>query len=117
MKHRRYWCRFCDQQRQLFGKTAWPRVAAVECDPRGVGAKPDRCGAVEAYPTWVVNGKTLTGVQSLANLEAALATASVPGGVAADAANAVVVPAGAAKPARRRGAEECDDCAVAPGTT
>ena len=86
----------------------------MECDPRGVGAKPDRCGSVEAYPTWVVNGQTLTGVQSLANLEAALAAAPSP---AADAAAAVVVPAGAAKPSRRRGAEDCDDCVVGAGIT
>ena len=36
-------CRFCDQQRQLFGKTAWPRVPAYECDPRGTKAQPAKC--------------------------------------------------------------------------
>ena len=56
-----------------FGKTAWPRVPAYECDPRGQGAAGQVRGRRRrAYPTWVVNGKTLTGVQTLAALEAAL---------------------------------------------
>ena len=41
--------------------------------------------AVGAYPTWVVNGKTLTGVQTRAALEAAL------GDAAARAADSVLI--------------------------
>ena len=105
-----YWCRFCDQQRQLFGKTAWPRVPAYECDPRGTKAQPAKCAAaaVEAYPTWVVNGKTLTGVQTLAALEAALGETT-----AARAADSILISPENVKRRRTAPAEEpCDDCAV-----
>ena len=108
-----YWCRFCDQQRQLFGKTAWPRVPAYECDPRGTKAQPAKCAAaaVEAYPTWVVNGKTLTGVQTLAALEAALGTSSST--AATRAADSILISPENVKRRRTAPAEEpCDDCAV-----
>ena len=107
-----YWCRFCDQQRQLFGKTAWPRVPAYECDPRGTKAQPAKCAAaaVEAYPTWVVNGKTLTGVQTLAALEAALGTSP---SAATRAADSILISPENVKRRRTAPAEEpCDHCAV-----
>jgi len=109
-----YWCRYCDLQRQLFGKTAWARVPSYECDPRGAQAQPGKCAAVnvEAYPTWVVNGQTLTGVQTLAALEAALG--APPSSTAAkSAADAIVgAPPRDAKRRKAPAAEDCVDCAV-----
>ena len=45
----------------------------VECDPKGVGARPDRCerAAVKRYPTWIIAGQRYEGVQSLSELAAA----------------------------------------------
>jgi len=42
----------------------------VECDPQGVGARPDLCSAqqVRRYPTWTVRGKREEGVLTLERL-------------------------------------------------
>ena len=85
-------------------------MPAYECDPRGTKAQPAKCAAaaVEAYPTWVVNGKTLTGVQTLAALEAALGETT-----AARAADSILISPENVKRRRTAPAEEpCDDCAV-----
>ena len=81
-------------------------------DPRGTKAQPAKCAAaaVEAYPTWVVNGKTLTGVQTLAALEAALGTSP---SAATRAADSILISPENVKRRRTAPAEEpCDDCAV-----
>ena len=69
-----------------------------------------QAAAVEAYPTWVVNGKTLTGVQTLAALEAALGTSP---SAATRAADSILISPENVKRRRTAPAEEpCDDCAV-----
>jgi len=70
-----YWCPYCDKERQalgkdvfeaewspltFFGKHADPLVRYVECDPRGVDAKPGLCAAagVSSYPSWGLASQT-----------------------------------------------------------
>jgi hypothetical protein len=45
-------------------------VPYVECDPKGLNARPDLCrqAGVKAYPTWVIDGATHEGVLSLDKL-------------------------------------------------
>lgn len=42
----------------------------VECDPRGMDARPQRCdrAAVRVYPTWIIGGQRLEGVLTLDQL-------------------------------------------------
>lgn len=65
-----YWCPHCHDQKQLFGKEAIKEIPYVECDPKGVNPQTDRCkvAGVQGFPTWVINGKTVTGTQSLPEL-------------------------------------------------
>ena len=64
-----YWCAHCQEQKARFGSAA-REVPYVECDPKGVGARPDLCNAagVRAYPTWIVGGQRREGVLSLEDL-------------------------------------------------
>lgn len=64
-----YWCRFCEEQKRLFGPAA-RYLPYVECDPRGRGAQPEVClrARVRAYPTWDIGGWRFEGVISLADL-------------------------------------------------
>ncbi|KAH8082133.1 Vitamin k epoxide reductase [Aureococcus anophagefferens] len=67
-----YWCRFCDEQRQLLGREAAQLVNYVECDADGLNGTPALCAAakIRAYPTWATpDGKLYTGVRSLEQLE------------------------------------------------
>jgi glutaredoxin len=65
-----YWCPHCYDQKLLFGKEAFNEMAKVECDPKGVAPAPQKCidAKVRAFPTWVINGTTYEGVQSLEKL-------------------------------------------------
>ena len=47
-------------------------VAAIECDPKGKNPKPDLCKAanVQGFPTWEINGQSVSGTQSLEELAA-----------------------------------------------
>lgn len=70
-----WWCRFCDAQRQLFGKEAWAQVPYVECDPRSPIAEPGKCTAagVEAFPEWVLpDGSRAPGLLTLERLQEAV---------------------------------------------
>jgi hypothetical protein len=64
-----YWCRFCEEQKRLFGPAA-RYLPYVECDPRGPGAQPEVClrARVRAYPTWDIGGRRFEGVISLGDL-------------------------------------------------
>jgi glutaredoxin len=64
-----YWCPHCQEQKDLFGATAHD-LPYVECDPKGVNARPDLCekAGVKAFPTWVIGGQRREGVQSLSAL-------------------------------------------------
>lgn len=65
-----YWCPHCYEQKLLFGKEAFKEVAKVECDPKGVAPSPQKCidAKIKAFPTWIINGNTYEGVQSLEKL-------------------------------------------------
>jgi uncharacterized membrane protein/glutaredoxin len=65
-----YWCPHCHEQKNLFGQQAVAQMPYVECDPGGANAKPEICQSegVKGYPTWKVNGQTVSGVQTLQQL-------------------------------------------------
>lgn len=65
-----YWCSHCHDQKSLFGSAALDDLPYVECDAKGSNAHPDQCKAAEvnSYPTWIVNGETISGTQELKDL-------------------------------------------------
>uniref|UniRef100_A0A7S0FZY3 Thioredoxin domain-containing protein n=1 Tax=Pyrodinium bahamense TaxID=73915 RepID=A0A7S0FZY3_9DINO len=105
-----YWCGFCDEQRQLFGREAWAEVPYVECDARCQGAQPEKCQAagVTSFPTWVLpDGRQLKGYLTMERLESLVGTEALQRRSASAApATVLPLPSGA-----------CEDCRVgAPGT-
>ena len=60
-----YWCPHCTEQKALFGDAA-KDLPYVECDPKGVNARPDLCqkAGVKSFPTWVLGDKRREGVQT-----------------------------------------------------
>ena len=60
-----YWCPHCTEQKALFGDAA-KDLPYVECDPKGMNARPDLCekAGVKSFPTWVMGDKRREGVQS-----------------------------------------------------
>ena len=76
-----YWCSHCREQKSLFGPAA-KDLPYVECDPKGVNARPDLCekANVKAFPTWVIGLQRREGVQSPADLAA---LSKFPGGTKA----------------------------------
>jgi len=68
-----YWCPHCHEQKLLFGKEAEEIInndIKVECAADGLKAQPELCKAakIEGFPTWIINGKSYSGVQSLEEL-------------------------------------------------
>jgi len=65
-----YWCPHCHQQKQLFGKEAYRELNAVECAADGKNGQPQVCqdAGVQGYPSWKINGKLTSGVQTLEEL-------------------------------------------------
>ncbi|MEA5577547.1 vitamin K epoxide reductase family protein [Anabaena sp. UHCC 0451] len=68
-----YWCPHCHDQKLLFGKEAYKIVSdniAVECAADSPKGKPELCQAakIEGFPSWIINGKTYSGVQNLEEL-------------------------------------------------
>ena len=66
-----YWCPFCTLQRQMFGAAGAQALPYVECAEDGVGAAAGVCRSqgVNSYPSWKINGKVYTGLQSLTALQ------------------------------------------------
>ncbi|MFN9871522.1 MAG: hypothetical protein ACK55E_08800 [Cyanobacteriota bacterium] len=64
-----WWCPACFKQKNLFGQEAGNRLPYVECDKGEPGRERCRAAAIKAYPTWVLNGRRLEGVQSLRELK------------------------------------------------
>ena len=64
-----FWCGHCDDQKKLFGNS-FKHIDYVECDERGDNPQPERCQieGIEGYPTWKINGQTMSGVISLNQL-------------------------------------------------
>jgi uncharacterized membrane protein/glutaredoxin len=69
-----YWCPHCHEQKLLFGKEAYQILnennVSVECANDSPKGKPELCQAakIQAFPTWIINGQTYSGVQNLAEL-------------------------------------------------
>jgi uncharacterized membrane protein/glutaredoxin len=68
-----YWCPHCHDQKLLFGKEAYQLIndsIKVECAADSPKGKPELCQAakVTGFPTWIINGKSYSGVQNLAEL-------------------------------------------------
>lgn len=64
-----FWCAACQEQKARFGSAA-KDLPYVECDAKGVNARPDLCRqvGVKAFPTWVINGEKREGVLTLNQL-------------------------------------------------
>ncbi|RCJ25005.1 hypothetical protein A6S26_17570 [Nostoc sp. ATCC 43529] len=69
-----YWCPHCHEQKLIFGKEAYQEIdnnnIKVECAPEGLKAQPELCKAAKigGFPTWIINGKSYSGVQNLEEL-------------------------------------------------
>jgi uncharacterized membrane protein len=65
-----HWCSHCQQQKAIFGAAA-SRLPYVECSPGGQGTpQTDECRSarITTYPTWIINGKRIEEVLTLAQL-------------------------------------------------
>ncbi|AFY35605.1 vitamin K epoxide reductase family protein [Calothrix sp. PCC 7507] len=66
-----WWCPHCHEQKLIFGKEAYSELDSTDCvsadNPR---IPKDVCVAakIEGYPTWIINGKSYSGVQNLTEL-------------------------------------------------
>lgn len=58
------WCGSCKEQKIMFGKS-FKYVNYVEC-PENMELCNEK--GIEKYPTWIINGETRVGVQSLQKL-------------------------------------------------
>lgn len=68
-----YWCPRCQEQKAMFEASA-ERLPYVECSSGGRGsALTNACAAekVKSYPTWIIGGRRLTGLQTPRSLAAA----------------------------------------------
>ncbi len=68
-----YWCPSCQEQKALF-EASVDRLPYVECTPNGRGGAYNfACIAndISDYPTWIIDGRRLTGVVSVAELATA----------------------------------------------
>jgi uncharacterized membrane protein len=63
-------CPHCYEQKQLFGKEGAATLPRVECVEAGRNYQPQLCtqAQITAFPTWIINGKSYTGVKSLNRL-------------------------------------------------
>ncbi|MEB3260015.1 MAG: hypothetical protein VKP63_05230 [Cyanobacteriota bacterium] len=63
-----WWCPACFKQKNLFGQQAGNALPYVECEK--TDDQRQRCAqlGIAAYPTWVLGGQRLEGVQSLDRL-------------------------------------------------
>jgi uncharacterized membrane protein/Zn ribbon nucleic-acid-binding protein len=68
-----YWCPRCQEQKALFGASE-KRLPYVECTPSGrTGPQNSACVAknVNNYPTWIIDGRRYSGIQTTRSLEKA----------------------------------------------
>lgn len=67
-----YWCSFCLRQRQMFGAGASRALPYVECASDGYQSASATCRSkaqVTGYPTWEIDGRFYSGLQSLQALQ------------------------------------------------
>ena len=64
-----YWCQHCANQKKLFGDS-FQFVNYVECDAGGPNPQPALCAqkGITGYPTWIYDGESRNGEQSLQSL-------------------------------------------------
>ena len=68
-----FWCPRCQEQKALFGASEI-RLPYVECTPSGrTGPQNSACVAknVNSYPTWIIDGRRYSGLQTTRSLEKA----------------------------------------------
>ena len=68
-----FWCPRCQEQKALFGASQ-KRLPYVECTPSGRnGPQNSACVAknVNSYPTWIIDGRRFSGLQTTRSLEKA----------------------------------------------
>jgi uncharacterized membrane protein len=68
-----YWCPHCHEQKLIFGKEAYQIIEdkiKIECAGDSPKGKPELCQAakIQAFPTWIINGQSYSGVQNLTEL-------------------------------------------------
>jgi uncharacterized membrane protein len=69
-----FWCPHCHEQKLIFGKEAAQIIdkenVKVECAAESPKGKPQVCQAagVKGFPTWVISGKSYSGIQNLDEL-------------------------------------------------
>nr|XP_051183452.1 thiol-disulfide oxidoreductase LTO1 isoform X2 [Lolium perenne] len=68
-----FWCSHCNDQKQMFGREAMEVLDYVECFPNGAGKgkkMANECAAtgLDGFPTWIINGKLLSGDKELSVL-------------------------------------------------
>ena len=70
VKYSAYWCPNCLYQSELFGKQAYKELTVVECARDGKNSQTQLCidKKIEGFPSWEINGKIISGVQSLMEL-------------------------------------------------
>ncbi|MGV8087251.1 MAG: peptidylprolyl isomerase [Candidatus Woesearchaeota archaeon] len=65
-----YWCSHCNNQKTLFGDSM-KYIQYVECAVEGqpqVQTSECTAAGISGYPTWIINGKSYPGEQTMANL-------------------------------------------------
>lgn len=68
-----YWCPHCHEQKLLFGKEAYKIISdhtKVECASDSPNSQTKLCidAKIQSFPTWIIKGKSYSGVQNLAEL-------------------------------------------------
>jgi hypothetical protein len=56
-------CHACETQEEMFGGN-YDKLNVIDCF-----FERDKCGGIEATPTWKINGKNIRGVQSIEELQ------------------------------------------------
>lgn len=59
-----FWCPACKEQKGMFGASV-ERLPYVECSPsgrRGPQSSSCRAAGIRSYPTWIINGRRVSGV-------------------------------------------------------
>ncbi len=64
-----WWCPACFRQKSLFGQQAGDRLPYVECDKTSEGRERCQAAGIKAYPTWVLGGTRVEGVQTIEELK------------------------------------------------
>jgi hypothetical protein len=65
-----YWCPYCQRQKDMFGTEAVATLNVIECGADRPKSRQELCKAkrIKSLPTWEINGRMETGVQTLEQL-------------------------------------------------